>query len=120
MNQLVRDLGGDVGHEDFTLAATLVPGDIVFTGDGKAGVINSSKGGVSGDIVSIITNAIVKVDSASGTTFAVGAKVYFDTATKLAVAAGATKPFLGTAIVAKISGQLQVMVRLNAVKEAAA
>lgn len=120
MNALVRNLAGIEGNEEVTLSAAAVPGDIVYTGDSQAAVILSTKDLASGDKVAVSTDAIVDVDSASATTFAVGAKVYFDTATKLAVASGSTKPYLGLAVVAKTNGQTKVRVRLNALKEAAA
>ncbi len=119
-NTLVRNLAGMEGNEEVTLAAAAVPGDIVFTGDGKAAVVLGTRDYASGETVAVSTNAIVDVDCGSATTFAIKATVYWNTSTKLAVAAGATQPHLGAAVRAKLNGETKARVRLNAVAVAAA
>ena len=113
MHDLVRDLSGIDGREEFVCTAVTKPGDLVQTPDGLIAYVMGTRDYAVGETVSITTDAIVDVDSASATTFAVGATAYYDLATKLAVASGATKPGLGAVCVAKTSGQTKVRVRLN-------
>ena len=71
-----------------------------------------------GDKVSVGTDLIVDITSASATTFAAGATVNFNTSTKLAVATGGVGA--GVAMAAKIDGQTVVRTRLNRIKVTAA
>lgn len=110
-NEVVRDLGGLDGREEFTAAAAGRNGDIVFTGSGKAGIVCEPATYVIGQRVAISTDALVLVDSAAATTFAAGATVQWNAGTKLAVTAGGTN--MGKAERAKVANETSVLVRLN-------
>lgn len=110
-NEIVRDLGGLDGREEFTAAAAGRNGDIVFTGSGKAGIVCEPSTYVIGQRVAISTDALVLVDSAAATTFAAGATVQWNAGTKLAVTAGGTN--MGKAERAKVANETSVLVRLN-------
>jgi predicted RecA/RadA family phage recombinase len=114
MNNLIRDLGGFPGREEFTAIAAGRTGDIVFTGSGKAGLVCDTADYAIGESVAITTDALVEIDSASATTFAVGATVNYDAANKLAVASGtAGTSAIGKAQRAKIANEVVVLIRLN-------
>lgn len=114
MNEIVRDLGGADEREELVLAANAPQADLVFTPDGRAAIVMLPRAALNGETVPVTTNALVRLDSASATTFAVGAAVGFNTTTKLAVAgATAGSRACGHAYAAKTSGQLSVLVRLN-------
>lgn len=118
-HEIVRDLGGDSAHEEVTLSAATVGSEIVFTGDGKAGVIISTKDNASGDTVAVSTEALVWVVAASATTFAAGEVVALNTSTKLAVTDGSSgSRRIGLAVTAKTNGQTFVLVRLNGQRNA--
>lgn len=119
-HDLVRDLQGMGNHEEFVCTAITRPGDLVQTTDGLIGYVMGVRDYAIGETVPVVTDAIVDVDSASATTFAVGATVYYNLTTKLAVASGATQPGLGAAVIAKTNGQTKVRVRLNRLKIPAA
>lgn len=110
-NEVIRDLGGLDGREEFTAAAAGRNGDIVFTGSGKAGIVCEPSTYVIGQRVAISTDALVLVDSAAATTFAAGATVQWNAGTKLAVTAGGTN--MGKAEKAKVANETSVLVRLN-------
>ena len=110
-NEVIRDLGGLDGREEFTAAAAGRNGDIVFTGSGKAGIVCEPSTYVVGQRVAISTDALVLVDSAAATTFAAGATVQWNAGTKLAVTAGGTN--MGKAEKAKVANETSVLVRLN-------
>ena len=113
-NELVRDLGGFSGREEHTAAAAGLTGDIVFTGSGKSAYVCYTSDYAAGERVAITTDALVRVDSASATTFAAGADVNYNTTTKLAVASGtAGTSKIGKAEIAKVANELSVLVRLN-------
>jgi collagen type VII alpha len=94
---------------------SLTPGDITQLSDGLAGVFAGLEAAVLNDPVVYYVAGVFDVLSASATTFAAGAPVFWNTSTKLAVtASGASIIFLGTAVVAKANGQTRVSVALNA------
>lgn len=115
-NETFRELGGNDGREEFTLTATALPGDIVYTGDGLAAVTKHSHNGIATDSVPVATDELVLLDSASATTFTARAAVWWNPSTKLAVAEGTTgaRP-AGLCVFAKTNGQVTVLVRLNAI-----
>lgn len=81
---------------------------------GTAAVYQALRPAASGELVTGITRGTFAIASASATTFAVGATVHFDHATKLAVAASGGNTFVaGKAALAKTSGQLVVQCELN-------
>jgi predicted RecA/RadA family phage recombinase len=94
-------------------AGNLVSGDIVqFCNQGAVYI-----GGIpasTGETVAITTEGNFDVLSASATTFAVGAPVYWDEGTKLAVTTLVAGDYLiGVAIKAKVDGETTVRVALN-------
>jgi predicted RecA/RadA family phage recombinase len=112
MHKIVTQLGETETH---IAAAATNAMDLIQVGDGFAGVVTGSKPSfATGEEMPVVTNAIVDVDAATGTTFAAGAKVELNSSTKLAVAAGAGDFTVGQALTAKVSGTLFVRVRLNA------
>jgi predicted RecA/RadA family phage recombinase len=114
MNNLVRDLGGMAGRQEFTATVAGKTGDIVFTGSGQAGYVCDTADHAIGDSVAITTDALVEVDAAGATTFAVGATVNYNTTTKLAVASGtAGTSAIGKAERAKVADEITVLVRFN-------
>lgn len=113
-NELVRDLGGFAGREEYTAAANGTNGDIVYTGSGRAALVCDTGDFLAGESVPVTTDALVRVDSAAATTFAAGAVVNYNTTTKLAVASGtAGTSAIGRAEVAKVANETSVLVRLN-------
>lgn len=115
MASLVKDLGGVDGREEFVCAAVQKPGDIVRLPDGSFGYVMGSKDYAIGEKAPVTTDAIVDVQSASATTVSVGAAVFYNTSTNLAVASG-NHPGIGGAMKAKVDGELFVRVRLNRLK----
>jgi predicted RecA/RadA family phage recombinase len=101
---------GDVS--DVTLAADAAAGDFVQVA-GMAGFLPT--GGKSGETVAAQVRGLVRVDSLSAATFAVGATVEIETTDMTAVADTAGDFDIGTAEVAKIAGETSVLVRLNGV-----
>lgn len=103
------------GTEQIRVVATAVhaPGDLVVYG-GFVGVFHGVMSCKIGDVINITLNAIGDAVTGSGVTFAAGALVYWDTVNKTCVAAaGASIIKLGTAILAKTSGQLFTHVMMN-------
>lgn len=111
MHSLIRNLAGVEGNETYVCVGATKANDLVALPDGSVGFVLGNRDYVAGEEVAVTTDALVSVDSASATTFAVGATVRFDTGTKLAVSAGGIG--LGDAIEAKVNGQTKVKVRLN-------
>jgi uncharacterized protein DUF2190 len=101
-----------------TAATALNSGDIVPLEDGRVGVVQGLVPVVSGDQYAAGVVGIYNVAAASGTTFALGVPVFYNTSTDLAVneAAtldGATAIYLGVCAKAKVSGETTVAVDLN-------
>lgn len=97
---------------DFTPSGTDLGGRVNFLKDGRAAVIvadlDSGKKGAQ------YVEGVFDVTSASGTLFSEGEDVYWDDSANLAVNVGtAAARRIGTALAAKISGQLVVRVCLN-------
>ena len=107
-----KNAGGVV---KFTAGTTYSSGEIIQLPDGRAAVIAGLKPVASGDAVGAETEGEFDVLSASGTTFAAGAPVYWDASASLAITApGAVDDLLlGVATVAKVSGQTRVSVDFN-------
>lgn len=93
-----------------TAGAALSPGDIVQTTDGLPAIVAGLDDVASGDEYIAQVGQVAEVASASGTTFAAGAVVGWNNTTKLAVTGGTGDFNLGTAVVAKTSGQTVVRV----------
>jgi predicted RecA/RadA family phage recombinase len=109
-----RLMYGGGGEIHLTAAAVLQPGDIVL-GAGHAAVVSGCAAIAIGDRFAAYTKGVFEVDSASATTFTVGAEVEWDDTTNLAVAAAGGTFDLGRAAKAKIATELKVWVNLNEV-----
>lgn len=103
----VYDYKGDI--LDFTPTANVAAGDIAFIGD-IAGV--ASHPIKANELGALGITGVYKVATASATTFALGAKVYYNTTSKLATAT-TTDKLLGTAVKACASGETEVSVLFN-------
>jgi predicted RecA/RadA family phage recombinase len=103
----------DTGAVRWVATAAHTGGQIVAVPDGRTGVMKGLKASAIGDTVEAYTANLFEVASASGTTFAVGAPVYFDETTRLAVAVVGSNLYLGPAVKAKVSGELVVLIDLN-------
>lgn len=103
------------GRFPYPAAAAYVPGDIMVRPDGSLAVLDGLEGVASGQLFSPtpLKDKIVEVDSASGSTFSVGASVYWDASAKLATATSSGNTLMGKAIRAKTSGQLVVIVNVT-------
>ena len=104
---------GPCSEFEGTAAADLASGDVVFDASGRAGVVPTLSGVKSGNKYRASTRGRYSFPSASATTFAANAIVYWDATAGLAVAADAGDGVLGRALVAKTAGQLTVEVELN-------
>lgn len=114
MNEIVRDLKGIEGREELVAPALGPQADLVFTPDGRAAISCKPGPFAANESIPVSTDCLVLLDSASATTFAVGAEVGWNSTTKLAVAAATVgSRACGRAYRAKTSGQLSVLVRLN-------
>lgn len=103
-------------YAKWTALVDHIPGEVVRSPSLRAGIIqginpNELK---TGQEVTIDTEAVADVASASGTTFALGATVGWDDTANLAVAGGAGDFDIGKAEIAKTAGQLVVRVAFNA------
>lgn len=105
------------GSEQINVVASAAhnPGELVVY-SGFVGVFNGSAPCKSGDTITITLNAVGDAVTATGVTFAVGALVYWDTVNKTCVASSGTNIIkLGSAVQAKVSGQLVTRVLMNRV-----
>ena len=98
-----------------TAPSALSSGQPFACPDGSTAVYVGLKPAAAGDKVAARYAGIKSIDSASATTFAAGATVYWNTVTLLAVAAADAPDTIvaGTAAVAKVSGDLAVETKLN-------
>lgn len=95
---------------EFTAGANVTCGEVLVAGH-KVGVVASLEGVANGETGILTIRGIAYLPAASGTTFAQGANVQFNTSTNLAVASGGTHA--GRALYAKVSGETTVAVELN-------
>lgn len=100
---------------DYVPGSAATAGEVIELSDGRAAVVKETL--AANEYGAVFISGIFDVASASATTFSVGDKVYWDYSANVAITAvGATEDFyIGTALVAKTSGQLTVRVDLNAV-----
>ena len=106
----------NAGQEDYTPSVARLSGEILQGSDGKARVV---KADLAADEKGAVYKAgIFDILAASGTTFAIGERVYWDSSASLAIAAGSCGDadiYLGIAVSAKASGTTRVRIDLNAV-----
>lgn len=102
--------------EEAVLSAAATPGDVVQTPDLLAGIVQGVGQYASGDTVPVLTDGIIDLPVATGTTFTNGVAVEWDNTNKLVVAATAGTFKLGQAYGAKISGPTRMKVRINRYK----
>lgn len=114
-------LGGS--HDTIQIPATAdhTSGEVINLGgaDDRAAIVTglNATALTTGSEIAVIVSGPVSLASASGVTFAAGARVYWDLSANTAIPAGsaAAGDFdCGPAIRAKASGQLVVQVDLNA------
>jgi predicted RecA/RadA family phage recombinase len=108
--------GGEVHLTAAGTAGTVVysAGDVLsptIVGGNVCGVVAGASPIRGGERFSAYTRGVGELASASGTTFSKGAEVEFNDTTDLGVASGDFR--VGPALVAKTSGQLNVLVHLN-------
>lgn len=101
--------------ESVTFAAVVTAGDVVVLPSGFAGVVIGVGTYAIGEPVPVQTKGLIDVPVATGTTFAVGAKVEWNASTKLCVASSGTY-ILGCAVAAKVNGPTRMKVRLNEIQ----
>ena len=112
MTNVFREYGGIDGRVEHTMAAAGRSGSIVQLTTGELGVVMSVGDFVAGDVVAVATDIEGDIASASATTFAVGAAVFYNLSTGLVVASG-VHPGLGRAVRAKTNGQTSARIRMN-------
>jgi|SRR3990172_9514593 len=90
-------------------------GEVIQLADGRAAIVANLVPVAIGEQVTFQTVGIGRLASATGTTFAKGAPVYWDASANVAITTpGADADFyVGTAVAAKVSGNLNVLVELN-------
>lgn len=96
------------------------PADDLESGDmfndtalGACVVLGLNPNKVTGEPIAVAYRGVVEVPSASGTTLAKAATVEYDATSKLAVADTAGDFDIGSAVVAKTSGQTVAQILLN-------
>lgn len=105
------------GRYGFAAAGVAQPGDLIIRPDGTPAILEGLESVRAGDLITpqpLFPTVIVDFPSASGTTFAVGADVYWDSAAKLATATASGNSRVGKAVRAKSAGQLSVLVNCSA------
>lgn len=112
MQAIFREYGGIDGRIEHTMVGTGRSGTVVQLTTGELGVIMSVGDFVAGDVVMVATDIEAEFASASATTFAVGAAVFYNLAAQLVVASG-VHPGMGRAVRAKLNGQTTARIRLN-------
>lgn len=90
--------------------ATVASGDVVIVGN-IIGIANAAA--ASGADLDVTTTGVFILPKVAIDAFAVGATVYFDTATKLATATASGNPAIGTAVAAAGADAASVKVRLK-------
>lgn len=106
----------EAGMVKFTAAAALASGEVIDLGEGRPAVVSGLKGFAIGDPASAFTRGRFAFKSASATTFAVRDPVYWDVSANLAITEASAEPgdlYLGPALKAKTSGQLEVEVDMG-------
>lgn len=90
--------------------ANVASGDVVIVGN-IIGIANAAA--ASGADLDVTTTGVFNLPKVSGDVFAVGATVYFNTATKLATTTASGNTAIGTAVAAAGVGAALVKVRLK-------
>lgn len=114
MSEAIYRMNG--GQQDYTPSSAAAAGEIIQLSDGRAAVVKTTL--AASEKGAVYTSGIFDVDSASATTFLIGADVYWDTSASLAIGYAAAQPddiLIGTAVKAKVATELVVRVDLNAV-----
>lgn len=113
MNQMILE----DGDYSYVAGADFNPGDIVTRPDGTLAIVDGVEVVKSGQMFApkpLKPCSIVRFDSGSSSTFAVGDTVYWDASGKVATATSSGNTNVGKAIRAKVSGQLFVEVNTTA------
>lgn len=103
------------GEVQFIAAADVVSGEVIQLADGQPAVVGGMRGFSAGELATGYSHGSYDLLSASATEFAVGAPVYWDVSANLAIASpgDADDLYMGTAEVAKSSGQTTVRTKLG-------
>lgn len=105
---------GDDCAITLTAAAALQPGDVVRLWPSMVGIVMGTQNIAIGDPVTYAQEGKWELPSASGTTGAVGAAAWWDSANSLVVSSAPTAGFyIGRYAKAKTSGQLVAVIELN-------
>lgn len=88
----------------------IVSGEVVITGDIKGVAAGSA---ASGAPVDVETEGVFDLPKVGANSFGLGAKVYYDTATKLCTTTSSGNTLLGVAVAVAGSGLATVKVRLS-------
>ena len=101
------------GQQDYTPGAAVKGGDVVELADGRAGVVKASL--AASEKGAVYTKGIFEITSATATLFSAGDPVWWDASANLAITTqdDSADFFLGSAEIAKVSGDLEVRVDLN-------
>lgn len=105
------------GRYPFRASANVAPGEIITRPCGTLAIHDAVEGVKSGGIINpwpMNPCQIVRFDSASATTFAVGASVYMIPSTKLVTGVSTDNVYVGKATEAKTAGQTSAMVNTSA------
>lgn len=111
---LIHD-GGSPEVITITAPSALSPGEVIQLADKRAAVYAGLRGCASGDPAAVYVSGLFDVASASGTTISAGVVAWFDPTGNQAEAADDSDDNfpMGTARIAKTSGQLVMRVDLN-------
>ncbi len=103
---------GPADQFEFTAAADLVSGDVVFKG-AVAGIVTALSGVKTGVKGRAQTVGIYSINCVTADTFALDAAVYWDSNNKRCTSTSSGNTQIGVAHAAKTNGQTEVQVRLN-------
>jgi predicted RecA/RadA family phage recombinase len=103
------------GERVVTAGKAYISGEPLKLTDGRTAVYAALRSAASGERMAVQTQGVYKFPCATGVTFSVGAKVHWDITNLTVVAAPVTGSTfeLGTAVVAKTSGQLSCQVDIS-------
>jgi predicted RecA/RadA family phage recombinase len=103
------------GERVVTASKAYISGEPLKLTDGRTAVYAALRSAASGERMAVQTDGVYKFPCATGVTFSVGATVHWDIANRTVVASPVTGSTfeLGTAVVAKTSGQLSCQVDIS-------
>lgn len=106
---------GPAAEVEKTAATTYASGEVIQLEDGRAAVVDGLQAVASGDKFLLVAHGVKDLASASATTFALGADVFWDVSANVAITVPAAGDFyVGKCVQAKVNGDLVVLTDLNA------